>query len=432
MTSALSQSLYRRIWRWHFYASLIVMPFVVILSASGILYLFEPHAGLMFHKDKWLVENTGGERVSYDRQRDLALLAASADGPSSLLSKIEILDRPDSASAFYLQLPEKGEVAYFINPYTGDYLGQIASKDRWTLAARKIHSNLLVGDIGGVVLETAACWTLVMMVTGLALWWPRGGIGAVLKSAVKWELNQKGRSLWKEVHTKTGVAVALLVIGFVLTGLPWSTVWKAGFNKLIDVTDQTAPWAAQFGAHFESEQSGGGAVISLDAVVMFALDQDLPGKLTIRAPRNKNGVFMIRNKPMRSADAASYILDQYSGNVISEAAWADYPAIQKIVATGIDLHEGRWGGIANLIINFLVAAALIVLMLTGLVMWWIRRPSRAGLHAPKAPASTEIPKSVIRLIIAMGVLFPTVGVSLLLCLGLDWMAERSKVGFAGA
>jgi uncharacterized iron-regulated membrane protein len=33
---------YRMIWRWHFYAGLLVMPMVLILSLTGAMYLFKP------------------------------------------------------------------------------------------------------------------------------------------------------------------------------------------------------------------------------------------------------------------------------------------------------------------------------------------------------------------------------------------------------
>jgi uncharacterized iron-regulated membrane protein len=40
-------ALYRTIWRWHFYAGLFVMPFILILSVTGAIYLFKPQI------DRW-------------------------------------------------------------------------------------------------------------------------------------------------------------------------------------------------------------------------------------------------------------------------------------------------------------------------------------------------------------------------------------------
>src|SRR3546814_20721219 len=39
---------YRMIWRWHFYAGLFCMPFVLWLASTGSIYLFKPQI------DHWL------------------------------------------------------------------------------------------------------------------------------------------------------------------------------------------------------------------------------------------------------------------------------------------------------------------------------------------------------------------------------------------
>jgi uncharacterized iron-regulated membrane protein len=33
---------YRMIWRWHFYAGLFCIPFIILLSITGPIYLFKP------------------------------------------------------------------------------------------------------------------------------------------------------------------------------------------------------------------------------------------------------------------------------------------------------------------------------------------------------------------------------------------------------
>jgi len=37
-------SFYNLAWRWHFYAGLFVIPFLILLSVTGIIYLFKPNA----------------------------------------------------------------------------------------------------------------------------------------------------------------------------------------------------------------------------------------------------------------------------------------------------------------------------------------------------------------------------------------------------
>jgi len=40
--AAKKAAFYRTIWRWHFYASVFVVPMVLILSLTGAAYLFKP------------------------------------------------------------------------------------------------------------------------------------------------------------------------------------------------------------------------------------------------------------------------------------------------------------------------------------------------------------------------------------------------------
>ncbi len=41
-TESPSNRFYRTVWRWHFYAGLFVIPFMLILAITGIIYLFKP------------------------------------------------------------------------------------------------------------------------------------------------------------------------------------------------------------------------------------------------------------------------------------------------------------------------------------------------------------------------------------------------------
>ena len=65
--------LYRTIWRWHFYAGLFVIPFILILSLTGAAYLFKPQI------DRWEERDWRGlaaaQHVDADAQVAAALTA---------------------------------------------------------------------------------------------------------------------------------------------------------------------------------------------------------------------------------------------------------------------------------------------------------------------------------------------------------------------
>ena len=40
-TRADTSALYRAVWRWHFIAGLVILPFVLIIAVTGAIYLFK-------------------------------------------------------------------------------------------------------------------------------------------------------------------------------------------------------------------------------------------------------------------------------------------------------------------------------------------------------------------------------------------------------
>ena len=65
---------YRAVWRWHFYASLFCIPFVIVLATSGAIYLFKPQIEAWNDRayDHLEVRGPSGQR----RRADSAALAA--------------------------------------------------------------------------------------------------------------------------------------------------------------------------------------------------------------------------------------------------------------------------------------------------------------------------------------------------------------------
>ena len=54
-------------------------------------------------------------------------------------------------------------------------LGERNEKNNLQYYALKLHGELLIGNVGDWLVELAASWALVLLVSGLYLWWPRKG-----------------------------------------------------------------------------------------------------------------------------------------------------------------------------------------------------------------------------------------------------------------
>ena len=81
---AVSSRLYRAVWRWHFYAGLLVAPFLTILALSGLVILFV--TGVAPEYGDWLKVKPEAQALSVTRQVDAAI-AASVRGERRMFAR---------------------------------------------------------------------------------------------------------------------------------------------------------------------------------------------------------------------------------------------------------------------------------------------------------------------------------------------------------
>ncbi|AJP57542.1 peptidase [Pandoraea vervacti] len=225
--SASAAGQYRTLWRWHFYAGLFVMPWLMVLAITGTLYVFQPQIESWLYQDRLAVVATGAPRIS---EQALMERAAATLPVGSRISSVEVNRDPARSAEFIFRLPGGERESVYVNPYTGAVLGTLSVEHRLMAQVRALHRSLMLGKPGELLMELAGCWTLVMLVTGLALWWPRAG--ATWANALRPRLQLRGRALLRNLHGVAGLWLAAGGLAFVLTGLPWSGSWGAQFKVL--------------------------------------------------------------------------------------------------------------------------------------------------------------------------------------------------------
>jgi uncharacterized iron-regulated membrane protein len=167
--------------------------------------------------------------------------------------------------------------------------------------------------------------------------------------------------------------------------------------------------------------------LPLDTFIQFGLDQRLPGHLEVDMPPSPNGTIHVRNRLKQSRPEVHFQLDRFTGKPVTTIRWEDLPAAQKVVATGINLHEGQLLGRVTQVVSTLFATTFMLLAAAAAVMWWKRRP-QGKRDWPKRIAPMRVPTSVSFGACALGLLFPLFGASLVLCLLLGWSKRPGAAG----
>ena len=443
-----ARSFYNLAWRWHFYAGLFVIPFLILLSLTGIIYLFKPQLDQLLYA-KLLQVTPAEQAISADQQ--LALVQ-QAYPEAAIRQYLPPLTEGRSAQ-FVVEQGGQG-LNLFVDPYRGLLLGSQDASYNLQAIARQLHGDLMIGTLGDRLIELAAGWGIVLVVSGLYLWWPRGRSGA----GVLWpRLSAGGRLLWRDLHAVTGFWGSLLLLFMLLTGMTWTGFWGAQFagawnhfpaamwdevpqsgtltGSLNNSSRQTVAWAvettplpasdphAAHKGHATSTAPSAAAQISLQQVVDTARARGVQRGYSITLPKGETGVYSVALFADDPRNDATLHLDQYSGAVLADVRWQDYGPVARTVETGVMLHEGKLFGLANQLLMLLVCLLILLSAVSGLIMWWQRRP--AGKFGVP-PLRHDLPrwKTAIVIIGLLGAVFPLVGASLLLIWALDGLLSR--------
>jgi uncharacterized iron-regulated membrane protein len=375
---------------------------VLVACLTGLLYVFTPQIERAWHGHLDTVQPQ-----SQVRSLDEAVAAARQAAPEgwSLHSVIPAFEPDDSVRvAFTAPMPEKAQggghgghsghgagagaaqakspflrpnfgiparaTVVYVNPYTAEVLGQLKESERFATWARKLHSSLQQGDGWRWMIELAASWTMVMLVTGVYLWWPRPGQSGLPQSGAK------GRVAWRQWHAFLGVALGLVSFVILTTGLTWSQNAGNQIKWARDATGQTPP---RIPAQFKSTVTEGAKPLTWEQALQ-AIRREAPSvSMMVMAPKGPEGVWranqMDKGDPTKRFDL---LLDAYSGQRLYYSGWADQTAFGKATAIGIPFHRGEFG-VWNQVLLFVFGAGILFSLVSGWVMFFKRRAAGSSV-----------------------------------------------------
>jgi uncharacterized iron-regulated membrane protein len=410
-------ALYRTIWRWHFYAGLFVMPFILILSLTGAVFLFKPQIDRFEERHFRGLDTVAA--VSPNAQLDAAIAAF----PGATFSSYRLPVEADDAALIHLGLADGSMRDVFVSPQ-GRVVGSLDPDWRIIEVAASIHRNLLMGKVGGWLVELAASWAIVMILTGLYLWWPTGD---KLAGVVWPRLSLGRRAFWRDIHAVTGFWVSSFALVLLVSGLPWASVWGDAFKLArteLGLIEGKQDWNVG-GQHVEHDHE---AMMAMEkANVPLASLTMIAGKAhgerlefpVVITPPGENMEWSVKSNTQNRPNRVTITYDMATGAELSRRAFADRHFIDRVVGYGIAWHEGALLGWLNVAVGLLTAVALVTLMASGFVMWRRRRPE-AVLGAPLPARVPAQMRGVVAILLLLAAVLPLLAASLILL----WVFER--------
>jgi uncharacterized iron-regulated membrane protein len=315
----------------------------------------------------------------------------------------------------------------------------------------------MAGEYGDLVIELAACWAIVMALTGYVLF-VRG-----------WRARRRARAsgrpgaALRSRHALVGSFVGLGLLYLVVSGLPWTGVWgekvqayatrhgssmwsldhgaasdpASSLDESLPHSHATdVPWALA-DSEVPTSDPGPGEdrnVANVDTAVLVAEREGLRHPMTVALPgEDAGGVYSVIGYAFDApSDERTVHVDRYGGQAVSTYGFDDYPLLAKVVSQGIGLHEGRSLGLWSFWGSALMCLSVIFMCVTGPLMWWRRRPKGAGrMGAPRGRMPLRSTPLLALGLLGLAVLLPVFGISLVAVLALDQVVLRRVPALAG-
>ncbi len=436
--------------RLHFYAGVVVAPFLLVAALTGLAYVFTPQLERAVYADELTV--TPGDAA---RPLSEQVAAARATHPEGAVTAVrpgsgETTTQVDFTSP---ELDFEHAHTVYVNQYTGEVTGQLTTW--WATTPLRtwfddLHTSLNLGTPGFYYSEFAASWLWVIALGGIVLWWRRRRSKVFVPEFAA----RKGVRRTRSFHGSLGLWLSAGLIFLSATGLTWSNYAGVNFGKAVDGLHGSRPAVstslgdsggpAGGGHHGTAAPAEGGAELdpaTLDRVMATAGGAGMRAPLSVVVPADPATAWTVTEEGASwPVSRDSIAVDGATGQVTDRIDFADWPLMAKLTQWGIYAHMGQLFGLVNQLLLAALAIGLITVIVWGYRMWWQRRPTRADRRAlvgapPARGAWQQLPTWAIvvgvPVVFAIGWALPLFGIPLVAFLLADLVIGAVRKRRAG-
>jgi uncharacterized iron-regulated membrane protein len=343
----------------HLWLGLATGLVVIIISVSGALYIFEEEIRDYTQKDFRYVTSQQKAFIGLDR----VILSFEKLSPKDQLRLIRIEDGSPNAT---VEITTKKAVVYYFNPYDASLVKK--GGEDWLEVVEHIHTSLLLGKTGEFIMQWSVVIFVLMLITGLVLWFP--GQMRLLKQSLSIKRKASFKRLNYDLHNVLGFYASVVLLVTALSGLYFAF--------------KGVKTAASFVAG--SKLGQGKAIVAVKPVQIDSLPvryNKIYTEAKIKYPGAISSSFSLRGKgelrlrmiyPYRWArNQNTFFYEETTGAMIRAKLYKDFNGADLIEATNYDLHTGRLFGLPSKILSFLAALVAASLPITGFIIWWKKR-----------------------------------------------------------
>lgn len=352
---------------------------VFIVSITGCIYAFE----------KEIQDATQPFRFVVAQQKPMVLPSILKDSalkhlPGKKLHSLEYLPHGRAIKAtFYNNEPFYFHLMY-LNPYTGQVLHCHDETKTFFFIIKYLHYCLLLPiNIGQPIVASATLIFVVMLISGIVLWWPKNKSAAKQRFWFRWKDGLKWKRKNYDLHNILGFYASFIALGFALTGLVWGFEWfRNGYYA-------AASGGRSYVDYYEPKSD-------TTTISQITLNQKMDWAFNKTRNENPDAQMVEIHIPETKESAISCVsstnADVYWKN---DFVYYDQHTLKEIPVKHIygrlndannadllqrmnyDIHVGAVFGLTGKVLAFLVSLICASLPITGFMIWWGRRKKKS-------------------------------------------------------
>jgi uncharacterized iron-regulated membrane protein len=342
---------------------------IFIIALTGALWTFETEIQDALYSYRKVKQ----ENIPYITPSQLKAIAAKVfdDKPVHSIS-YPAKDKAATVKSWSNEKENQYHFIAYINPYTGKLL-HVKKNHNFFDVVIELHTNLLLGDAGRKIIDYSTLIFLLMIISGIVLWWPRSK--ARRKSSFSIKRNTSFKRKNYDLHNVLGFYACWVLIFIVLTGLAWGFEWM---NKSLYAAASGGAVYKDWPAPKSDTINATNEITAIDDKVFTtaATAYNKPYEsIEMYYPAVKDETYSVYINPSSKTyyKSSDYYFDAYTGSLLTEEHFAQKNGGEKIRSMYYDIHVGKILGFPGQLLVFFASLIAASLPVTGFLIWYGKR-----------------------------------------------------------
>jgi uncharacterized iron-regulated membrane protein len=274
----------------------------------------------------------------------------------------------------------------YLNPYSGKVLEKTNMDEGFFRFILDGHFYLwLPHEIGQTVVASATLVFLILLLSGLFLWYPKNKNATKQRFWFQWKKGTKWKRKNYDLHNITGFYTLSIALIFVITGLVWGFQWFAYSYYTVLGGEKSLVYEDPISSKNKIQVSK-----PLDKIwILMQKEYPQAKSIEMHPPENDSTAIAANANPEEGTywKTDYRYFDQYT---LEEkevthiyGKYKDAVTSDKLMRLNYDIHTGAVFGLAGKIFAFLISLLIASLPISGFYIWWGRNKKKKNTTVTK-------------------------------------------------